>query len=245
MIVPTSKKKNLLENKAIVFGGGGVIAAVLVGFLVMALIPFNIDAKTAESRLMEPKDFAFDASFASEPVTAVDSAYPIFRSADECTQDVDMQSMIEGQGTLLASADYKESVTKVNSVHVDEDIIQFKDDKTASDFIALVKEGYTNSECAYNSDSTYVDTTGVISDGSDVQTRLGVGGSNSYFLRYQSTMEISGVYSFTIATDSHIAVVAKGRYVGIFRGTIDADTHSVSGEDMEASLKTAITKMFG
>lgn len=244
-VVVASPKKGLLQNKALVFGGGGVLGLALIALLVVALIPFNLDAKTAEARLMEPKDFAFSASYASDPVTAADSVYPIFRASDKCTQDVDMQSMIKDQGTLLASSDYKENVSKVNSVHVDEDIIQFKDDKTASDFIALVKEGYTNPDCSYNSTSTYVDTTGVISDGSDVQTRLGVGGSNSYFLRYQSTMDVSGIYSFTIATDSHIAVVAKGRYVGIFRGTVDADTKSVSGDEMEKSLKVAITKMFG
>lgn len=242
---PSKPKQDLLKNKAVVFGGGGALALALIAVLVVALTPFSLDAKTAETKLMAVKDFAFDAAFSDDPYTAEDSAYPIYRASDECSADVDMQSMINDEGTLLASADFKENVPETNSVHVDEDIIRFETDELANKFVALARDGYDDPDCEYNSTGDYVSTTGILSGASDVQSRLGVGGSNSFFVRYQSTMEASGYYSFTIATDSRIAVVARGRYVGIFRGTIDADTDSVSGDDMELSLKTAISKVFG
>lgn len=238
-------KLDLLKNKAVVFGGGGVLAVILVAVLVIALTPFSLDAKTAESRLMTVSDFAFDAVEDDKPVTAEGSAYPVYRASDKCEEDVEMQSLINDKGTLLASSDFKENSTEVTSVHFDQDVIKFGDDATASKFVALAKAGYDNSDCEYNSTGESVSVEGILSGAADVQTALGVGGSNSFYVRYQSEMSVSGYFNFTISSDSRIAVIARGPYVLLFRGTIDAETKSVSGEDMEASLKKAISKMLG
>lgn len=238
-------KKDLLKNKFVVFGGGGVLAAILVVVLVIVLTPFTLDTKTAQAKLMTTDDFAFSVAFPDEPVSAVDSKYPIYRASDKCVEDVEMQSLIENEGTLLATADFKENSQKSSSVHFDEDIIEFKDEATATKVVALAKAGSEDSDCEYTNKLEYVSTVGRLSDASDVQSKFGVGGSNSFYIRYESEMTVTGVYNFTISSDSRIAVVARGKYVGIFRGTIDADTKSVSPEDMEAALKLAISKMFG
>lgn len=237
--------KNLFQNKAVRFGGIGVLVAVLVVVLVLVLSPFTLDAKTAQAKLMTTDDFDFSAAFANKQVSAVDSSAPVYRASDKCVEDVEMQSMITDQGKLLASVDFKENSPKTTSVYFDEDIIEFKDDATASKFVSLAKAGYDDANCEYTSSTEYVSTVGVLSDASDAQTKLGVGGSNSFYLRYQSDMTVTGYYNFTISNDSRIAVIARGKYVGIFRGTIDAETKSVSPEEMESSLKVAISKMFG
>lgn len=238
-------KPNLLENKFVVFGGGGILATVLIALLVVVLTPFSLDTKTAESRLMKSSDFAFDAAFADEPLSAEDSVYPIYRASERCVEDVDMQALINDKGTLLATADFKENSAKNTSVYFDEDVIRFEDEATANEFLALAKAGYDNPECEYNSSGDSVSTVGVLSGASDVQSKLGVGGSNSFYLRYQSEMKVSGYFNFTISTDRRIAVIARGQYVGVFRGTIDVESKSVSPDEMEQSLKTAISKMFG
>lgn len=238
-------KKDLLKNKVVLFGGGGVLAAILVVVLVLVLIPFSLDSKKAQEKLMTTGDFAFSVAYPDEPVSAVDSKYPIYRASDKCVEDVQMQSLIEDEGTLLATADFKENSQKSSSVHFDEDIIEFKDEATATKFVALAKAGYDDPDCEYTNRLEYVSTVGALSEASDVQSKFGVGGSNSFYVRYESVMTVTGSYNFTISTDARIAVVARGKYVGIFRGTIDADTKSVSPEDMEAALKLAISKMFG
>jgi hypothetical protein len=238
-------KLDLLKNKVVIFGGGGVLAAILAVVLVIALTPFSLDAKTAESRLMTVSDFAFDAVEDDKPVTAEGSAYPIYRASDKCDEDVEMQALINDEGTLLASSDFKENSTEVTSVHFDQDVIKFEDDATATKFVGLAKAGYDNSDCEYNSTGESVSVEGILSGAADVQSALGVGGSNSFYVRYQSEMTVSGYFNFTISSDSRIAVIARGPYVLIFRGTLDAETKSVSGDEMETSLKTAISKMLG
>lgn len=173
--------------------------------------------------------------------------YPLFRASDKCTEDVDLQTMINDEGVLLASADFSQDTSDTTMVHFDEDIIQFPDAETANRAVELARLGYADSNCEYNSIGEYenVSTIGKFSDGGDLQSALGVGGPNSFYLRYESNMIVTGAYSFNINQDQRIAVIARGPYVVIIRGVIDAEDKGVSTTEMEDSIRTAVRKIFG
>lgn len=246
-LVASAPKKSLLKNKLFLFGGGGFLALVLLVVGVVALTPFSLDAKSAEARLMTADDFAFSAVDAKEPNSVMEGNYPLFRASDKCTEDVDLQTMINDEGVLLASADFSQDTSDTTMVHFDEDIIQFPDAETANRAVELARLGYADSNCEYNSIGEYenVSTIGKFSDGGDLQSALGVGGTNSFYLRYESNMIVTGAYTFNINQDQRIAVIARGPYVVIIRGVVDAEDKGVSTTEMEDSIRTAVRKIFG
>ena len=215
-VITSAPKKGLVRN--LIIGGSALVVVVLVVAVVFAPKPLNLSKAEAQIALMQPSDFSFDVSEPEEPNTIMDDvSWVIFDAgATECSQDGEIKSLVQDQGTLLASTDLNGT-----DVYFGQDIVEFESDQIPTDIVSLINSGYDNSACDYDSDD--VNTT--LSDLGSAKEKLGIGPETSTYFAQDSVWE--GAYSFLSSKTATLAV-ADGKYLIVTRMSGFDDSLSIS-----------------
>lgn len=235
-------KKNGSNIRIIGIALAGV-AAVAVGATIFMANSFKLDAASAEDRMMTASDFAFDISPSDEENDISEVEYPIFASSDDCTQDGDMAELID-TSTVLASADWDNNVSSDSPSYFHQDIVEFKDANEAGGFLELVREGYANVDCAYNSTSDSSIFTAFNSGLTSASSAYGVDGDESVVFDHTFSMYAFSL-GFGFGQEGKDVIVRKGKYVLVIDATADDDDPEITTSDLDIATQGAIRKFLG
>lgn len=232
-------KKNGSSIRIIGIALAGV-AAVAVGAAIFMANSFRLDAASAEARMMTASDFAFDFSPMEDENDIAEVKYPIFAASDDCTQDTDMAELIDSS-TVLASADWDNNITSDSPSYFHQDIVEFKDVNEAGRFLELVREGYANADCAYNSTSDSSIFTALNSGLTTASSEYGVDGDESVVFEHTFS-----IYAFSLGfgfgQEGKEVIVRKGKYVLVIDASADDDDPEVTRADLASATQDAIRK---
>lgn len=231
---PIPPKNNKLRNLLII-SGSAVAVIVLVVAVILSPKGLKLTKAEAEDRLADKADFSFSVEIPDEPTTIMEAtAWVVFSAGTEdCSEDGDISSRIQDQGTLLASKD----LTGEN-IYFNEDIIEFESDAIPTEIIQLVKDGYEDPGCDYDSDN--ISTT--FENLSTSADKLGKATPNSaYFEENTDWSSTDFDYDF-LDNKSSSVIVADGKYLIVIRLSVYED--QLSSSEMRDALNLALEKVY-
>jgi hypothetical protein len=228
-----SKPKKSINRTIIIAGAAAVAVIVVVLAIVLSPKPISLTKSSAQQALMKPSDFSISVSEPDDPKTVMDDiTWVVFSAGDsECTEDGKIKNLIQEKGKLLASTDLNG-----DNVYFNEDIIEFDSDKTPGEIVKLVRSGYDNSACDYDSDT--VATT--FSDFGTAKEKLGAGTENSTY--YAENSDWSATDWDFLSSKSSSAVVADGKYLILLR--LSAYSNALSISEQNDFLTEALKKIY-
>lgn len=227
-------KNNKLRNLLII-SGSAVAVIVLVVALILSPKGLKLTKAEAEDRLADKADFSFSVEVPDDPTTIMEAAAWVVFSAgtDDCGEDGDMKSTIQNDGTLLASKDLTG-----NNIYFNEDIIEFESDKIPTEIIQLVKDGYEDPGCDYDSDNVSTTFENIGTSGE----KIGKGTPNSVYFEENSDWSSTDYdYDFLDNKSSSI-IVADGKYLIVIRISVYED--QLSSSEMRDALNLALEKVY-
>ena len=229
--MPPAAGKKASRRNLIIGGSALVVVAAVVAIFTFGPKPLSLTRAEAELALMEPSDFSFEVDDADEPLSVMDEvSWIVFSSgSSDCTEDVEILSLVQDRGTLLASADLVGE-----SLYFNQDIIEFESEEIPGEIISLINSGYDNTACDYDSDS--VDTT--MSDLGSSKEYLGVGPDTSAYFSQDSDWTD---YAFLSSKSASVAV-ADGKYLVVIR-MLGYD-NSLSISEANEVLTDALKKLY-
>lgn len=239
---PAPKKNG--SNIRIIGGALAGVAAVAVGATIFISNSFQLDAASAEERMMSSSDFAFDISTSDEENDISEVEYPIFAASEDCTQDVDMAELIDSS-TILASADWDNDGGSDSPSYFHQDVVEFRDANEAGRFLELVRDGYANEDCAYNSTSDTSIFTAFNSGLTTASIEYGVDGDESVVFNHTFSMYVFSFGGFGFGQEGKDVLVRKGKYVLVIDATADDDNPEITTADLAVATQTAIRKFLG
>lgn len=225
--------------KYILIGAVALVSTLTVLLFVSFEAPLKVDEKTIAKNVMEPIDFNFSMVYSTSQTDIASVNYPIFNASADCTEDVDLAKLIDG-AKLLATADMDDQTA---ATFAGEDVLKFKSSEQADRFVSLVRSGYSNEHCSYNSKSINASFGSVISGLDQASKYVEVGGSNSVAFTNHVTID-ADEYDWHIDFTQLVVVIPAGDTVVVLTGTFSKDA-TVGLKDIKMSLAKVAKKAFG
>jgi len=220
-------------------GAVALVTALTALLFFTAESPLKVDAKTISKNIMAPIDYNFSMVYSASESSIDSVTYPIFNASADCKQDVELAKLIDG-GELLASADMDDQTA---ATFAGQDVVRFKSSEEVDKFVQLVRDGYANEHCSYNSKSLTA-TFGSEISGLDTAVKyIEVGGSRSVGFTNHVTID-APAYDWHIDFTQLVVVIPAGDTVVVLTGTVSKDG-TVGLADMQKSLKNVAEKAFG
>lgn len=224
--------------KYILIGAVALVSTLTLLLFLSIETPLKVNAKTISKSVMAPIDFNFSMVYSTSESDIDSVTYPIFNASADCTQDVELAKLIDA-GEVLASADMDDQTA---ATFAGQDVIRFKTTDEVDKFVQLVRDGYSNEQCSYNSKSVTA-TFGSEIRGLDSASRyVEVGGSRSVAFTNHVTID-APAYDWHIDFTQLVAVIPAGDTVVVLSGTVSKDA-TVGLADMQKSLANVAKKAF-
>lgn len=225
--------------KYILIGAVALVSALTVLLFVAFEAPLKVDAKTISKNLMAPVDYNFSIGYSPTESDITSVNYPIFNASADCQEDVDLAKLLD-DSQLLASTDMGSDSTLE---FASEDVVRFKTTAEVDKFVQLVRDGYSNEHCSYNSKSVAATFGSEITGLDRASNYVEVGGSNSIGFLKHVTVD-APKYQWKVDFTQLVAVIPAGDTVVVLTGTVGKDG-IVGIEDMKKSLANVAKKAFG
>lgn len=224
--------------KYILIAAVALVSALTVLLFVTLEAPLRVDAKTIEKNIMAPIDYNFTMVYSTSQSDIDSVSYPIFNASADCEQDVALAKLID-DGELLATADMDDQTA---ATFAGEDVVRFKTTAEVDKFVQLVRDGYINEHCSYNSKSVNATFGSEISGLDQASKYVGVGGRSS--VAFTNHVKIDAPkYDWHVDFTQLVVVIPAGDTVVVLSGTVSKDG-MVGLDDIKKSLTNVAKKAF-
>lgn len=215
------------------------ITTLVITLFVSWETPLKVDALTIEKNVMAPTDYNFSMVYSTSASDITTVNYPIFNASADCSQDVEMAKLLD-KGELLASADMDD---QAGTIFAGEDVVRFKSKDDVAKFVQLVKDGYANEHCSYNSKTVNATFGSKLADLGTAKDFIEVGNSDSVAFTNHVTIDAKA-YNWHIDFTQLVLVIPADDTLVLLVGTVSKDANA-GIEDMKKSLTTIAKKAFG
>lgn len=220
---------------------GGAVALVAIIAVSIASNSLSIDPAKIKNQLMSAQDFSFGMSENTENTPIKDRDDILFTSNDgACEAETTLHTLVDDSKTLATIAYDNHGGANQWAT---EDVLEFESSAQVSQFMAAVREGYADINCAYDSgsvDSTFYIEYNSLSSAGNV---VGLGGSDSVAFVKHWCVDYPSL-DLKIDTVTTQLVIPAGKHVLVLSGTVDT-LEDISIDEMNDALTSITKKAFG
>jgi hypothetical protein len=201
-----------------------ILAIAASSIFLTGCAPLSLDSSTAGDVLFSKRDFSVDLTQADEERPISETEQPVFNASDDCRPDADLASLIDDEGTLLASSDLISVGSSDAFVH--QDVLEFESPDVAGEFLDLVRDGLADSNCEYNDDSENTIVKTEYYDITSSNDFYSVSSDDSVVWLTDSIFKTkaSSSLDLDLSSDSLHTIVRQNNYVLVIKGTIYRDS---------------------